>query len=272
MFPRIPDDKTNFTGLWEEYKLLQDKVDKIGAFRFQVKGWLIPLVSAWLVAVYTAKIPPQAYLIAAVFPLLFWLLERNHHEHQAAFVRRIFAIEEALQSEHSPYFGPRPKVKKEDRTKLLLIPPISPGQAISLSNSSLGRKFPARLILRAHGIFYWTVAFSVILVTALSLWLPPVPATGEPKTTLAERATACTGPVTPPTAQQPPTQHSLTAAPVLPDGLTPASAPPPFVVAPVKPLPTPAVVTPEPKKQTTTLPAGLKNHADNPRTQQKKGP
>lgn len=31
---------------WDEYKLLQDKIDRIGTFKFQVKGWSATLVLA----------------------------------------------------------------------------------------------------------------------------------------------------------------------------------------------------------------------------------
>jgi hypothetical protein len=163
-------NETDYSFLWEEYKLLQDKVDKIGGFRFQVKGWLIPLIAAWLAAIYSAHITPFAYLVAASFPWLFWLLEQNHIKHQGAFIRRIVAIEETLLRHASPpYFGPRPKVSKDDTKKLLRIPPISPRQAISLTNRELGKTRSGKLILAAHSIFYGAITFAVVLVTALSV-------------------------------------------------------------------------------------------------------
>jgi hypothetical protein len=38
------DDKL----LFDEYKLLQDKIDRIGAYKFQIKGLTITLVGLWL--------------------------------------------------------------------------------------------------------------------------------------------------------------------------------------------------------------------------------
>ncbi len=208
MFPRIPDDKTNFTGLWEEYKLLQDKVDKIGAFRFQVKGWLIPLVSAWLVAVYTAKITPWANLFAAVVPVLFYLLERNHHKHQEAFLRRIYAIEDALiKSKNSPYFGPFPKVPRRvpskeasekkpsdtpknnngqpganqgskktlqpQQSKKQAIPPTSPGGAIWGTNDLLSKCPWGQLTLKAHDVFYAVIFVALAIVACWTITQSP---------------------------------------------------------------------------------------------------
>jgi FtsH-binding integral membrane protein len=41
--------------LADEYKILQDKIDKIGAFRFTIKGWSVTAVIAASVASSTAK-------------------------------------------------------------------------------------------------------------------------------------------------------------------------------------------------------------------------
>ena len=40
------DEEDFKSRLWDEYKLLQDKIDKIGAFRFTIKGWSITAVIA----------------------------------------------------------------------------------------------------------------------------------------------------------------------------------------------------------------------------------
>lgn len=41
--PRLEDFRTRLT---DEYKILQDKIDKIGAFRFTIKGWSVTAVIA----------------------------------------------------------------------------------------------------------------------------------------------------------------------------------------------------------------------------------
>jgi hypothetical protein len=60
--------------LWKEYELLQGKVDKIGAFKFQIRGWSVTLLSALFVTSYRqgAQVP----LVAGVALILgFWLTE-----------------------------------------------------------------------------------------------------------------------------------------------------------------------------------------------------
>ncbi len=47
----LPFDPADYRKrLSEEYKILQDKIDKIGAFRFTIKGWAIAIVGAVLAA------------------------------------------------------------------------------------------------------------------------------------------------------------------------------------------------------------------------------
>ena len=40
---------------WEEYKMIQDKIDKIGAFRFRLRGWLITLMTAVATAAFSTN-------------------------------------------------------------------------------------------------------------------------------------------------------------------------------------------------------------------------
>jgi hypothetical protein len=268
MFPRIPDDKTNFTGLWEEYKLLQDKVDKIGAFRFQVKGWLIPLVSAWLVAVYTAKITPWANLFAAVVPVLFYLLERNHHKHQAAFLRRIYAIEDALiKSKNSPYFGPSPRVprrvpskgnsettpsdtpksnneqpganqeskktQQSQQSKKQAFAPTSPGGAISGTNDLLSKGLWGCLTLKAHDVFYAVIFVALIAVAGWTIRQSPERKMSSPNVSQCPCQCLGTTPALPGTPAP-----SLCSVPVAPVAAIPS------LQQPVQPQPSPQQPSP----------------------------
>ena len=38
------------TSLSDEYKILQDKIDKIGAFRFTIKGWSVTVIAVSVAA------------------------------------------------------------------------------------------------------------------------------------------------------------------------------------------------------------------------------
>lgn len=58
---------------FEEYKILQDKTDKIGAFRFTIKGWSITAVVGGLVAVSADKGAPPSIVASILCVCLFWL-------------------------------------------------------------------------------------------------------------------------------------------------------------------------------------------------------
>ena len=62
--------------LMQEYKILQDKIDKIGSFRFTIKGWAITLATGAALGALATSLSAK-YATALVFGLLtaFWLLE-----------------------------------------------------------------------------------------------------------------------------------------------------------------------------------------------------
>ena len=82
---------------WVEYQILQGKVDKIGEFRFKVRGWTITVVSAVVIGSYNLE-PPTTYLIFLPFLLIlaFQLLEKNQDIWQNIFIRRILELEKML--------------------------------------------------------------------------------------------------------------------------------------------------------------------------------
>lgn len=162
-----PDPKL----LWEEYKLLQDKIDKVGAFRYQIKGWLIPLISAWLAAIYTAHITPWAYIIGTFFPVLFWLLEKNHDLIQKGLIRRILTIEDVILKKDIPaFFGPKPIIKNDEiAVARANRQPLSPAEAIEVVESKLKNTCLGWFVLHAHGLFYVSVGVLVVLITLMAV-------------------------------------------------------------------------------------------------------
>src|SRR5204863_5283081 len=77
-----------------EYKLLQDKVDKIGAFRFTVKGWSVTLVIISTFAVGANKnVDPRLLLLLIVFVIALGLVELKQARLSALFGRRLFRLE-----------------------------------------------------------------------------------------------------------------------------------------------------------------------------------
>lgn len=82
--------------LMDEYKILQDKIDKIGAFRFTVKGWSVTITTAALAAAGAAKIPFYLPPLLVLLVVVFFLLEHEQLELSLRFGRRAREIEEAL--------------------------------------------------------------------------------------------------------------------------------------------------------------------------------
>jgi len=84
--------------LENEYKILQDKIDKIGAFRFTIKGWSITVILAAAFASASAvKIPAWLWLVSLFcFLVLFFLFELEQTTLRHKFGQRCILIESAI--------------------------------------------------------------------------------------------------------------------------------------------------------------------------------
>ena len=58
----------------KEYGIVQDKLDKIGEFKFKIRGWSITIQTVLLVALFTKELSsvlaPLALLL--IIPIIFW--------------------------------------------------------------------------------------------------------------------------------------------------------------------------------------------------------
>jgi hypothetical protein len=81
-----------------EYKILQDKIDKIGAFRFTIKGWSITVILGAVFASASAvKIPALLWLGSLLlFLFLFFLFELQQTKLRHKFGQRCISIEIAI--------------------------------------------------------------------------------------------------------------------------------------------------------------------------------
>src|SRR5260370_2526564 len=84
--------------LADEYKILQDKIDKIGAFRFTIKGWSITIIMASILAGSATKIGPRWLwdVSLIVFLILFFWFEKQQTDLVHRFGQRVLAIESVL--------------------------------------------------------------------------------------------------------------------------------------------------------------------------------
>jgi hypothetical protein len=82
----------------DEYKILQDKIDKIGAFRFTIKGWSITVVIAAVVAGSATKsVPPWLWFgVLIVFLIGFFLFEKQQTDLRHRFSLRVLVIEDVM--------------------------------------------------------------------------------------------------------------------------------------------------------------------------------
>jgi hypothetical protein len=84
--------------LVDEYKILQDKIDKIGAFRFTIKGWSITVLIASIFAGSTTKtVPRWLWAISLlIFLVVFFSYEKQQTDLRYRFGQRVLSIEEVL--------------------------------------------------------------------------------------------------------------------------------------------------------------------------------
>ena len=94
--PKLTQLETEFVvRLSDEYKILQDKIDKIGAFRFTIKGWSITVILAAVFASTATDAMPAWLLFIALFAFLalFFLYEKQQTNLRYKFGQRCLQIE-----------------------------------------------------------------------------------------------------------------------------------------------------------------------------------
>jgi len=99
--PEFQFDEAGYRSrLADEYKMLQDKIDKIGAFGFTIKGWSVTAVVAASVASGTAKSLVAVVTISvgvAIMLIFFFHFEVQQVKLSRLFGSRAMRIEVALE-------------------------------------------------------------------------------------------------------------------------------------------------------------------------------
>ncbi len=82
----------------KEYSIVQDKLDKIGEFKFKIRGWSITIQAALVVALFTKEIPSASALIwlLLLIPLVFHFLELQQEQIGMALMARALNLEKAI--------------------------------------------------------------------------------------------------------------------------------------------------------------------------------
>ncbi len=83
--------------LMREYQILQEKIDKIGGFRFTIKGWALTLDIGAVVAAFATSLDRHlsVLLVLGVVGAL-WLLELRQTHLSEIFQNRAFRIEKVI--------------------------------------------------------------------------------------------------------------------------------------------------------------------------------
>ncbi|MEO0964297.1 MAG: hypothetical protein AAFY08_04180 [Planctomycetota bacterium] len=137
---------------WDEYVLVQEKIDKFSDATFKVKTWSVTVMSALLIGIAATNTSPLLYLLT-LFPILsFYLLERYQKMWQNALSSRARVLDRSLHPS-TPGVGPRPQM-------------IS--QAIHFATRDALRSRWGRIQLNANGLFYLLQGVMVFLVVAFS--------------------------------------------------------------------------------------------------------
>jgi hypothetical protein len=154
--------------LLTEYKILQDKLDKIGSFRFTIKGWSVTVTVASLAAATATNSSAFAAVLPLLIVLVFFLLEWRQHSLSAIYSDRLLDIETALARHRS---GTLP-----DLSSIRFIP----GIANSVTRVALRKRnlVPWKKVKSDSDYLIYVIQVVVILAVAgIQFFRAPSPAT-----------------------------------------------------------------------------------------------
>lgn len=141
---------------WEEYKLLQGKLDGLGTFKFQIRGWAVTLMVAFLVSGTAANFPAIAFLFGLAVVGLFYLLDSNQQVWQTSCTKRLSQLETQLVKHGQG---------KRDQQ--------SPGVVRTIRMEFVKKKGFRRFLLRQEtGVFYFLLTALIIAFTVASVCRP----------------------------------------------------------------------------------------------------
>jgi hypothetical protein len=145
---------------WDEYKLLQDKLDRIGDFKFRVKTWVASLTGLFVVGSEAIKAGWWGAICGTALVPLFWCLERYYKQLEDALGTRLRVLERELQRGE---FLALPQASKK-RLRRSVAPRIVEAVNLAFSRKRTG---PERLVRWAHEAFYVVLLAVPALAVAL---------------------------------------------------------------------------------------------------------
>jgi hypothetical protein len=155
-----------------EYKILQDKIDKIGAFRFTIKGWSITVIlAAAFASASTVKIPAWLWLVSLLgFLVLFFLFELEQTTLRHKFGQRCILIESAISRVlRTGATRSNDTMVRQSFIKLRFVPGITNHLRKRSAGSDLEAWSRWRAFREADGFFYAALALLTLLFAAWHL-------------------------------------------------------------------------------------------------------
>jgi hypothetical protein len=176
--PQIPGSGTTlkddpwFTILGDEYKILQDKIDKIGGFRFTIKGWSVTVTTGVLAGATATGASGWIALLALVVAVAFFLLEWQLQNLRFVYMGRALEIETVMVRLRSGSI--------KDLSSVRFIP----GIAVSIMRAAERRRKPITLrkLCTDPELVIYPIQAIVILVVAAGLYFSRTPAPAQATT------------------------------------------------------------------------------------------
>ncbi|UWZ84744.1 hypothetical protein [Occallatibacter riparius] len=176
----LPDESSS---LLDEYKILQDKIDKIGGFRVTIKGWSVTATVAALIAITTGKgFSPivSAFGLDALLAWFFWF-EREQVSRGWKFNARARSIEIQIEKRQRAA-GKRVTFSSPNIARALfggkkrreLISHEFENRHLESSRFAVNEQF--RLAVKSDLLFYVTLC----LAAWLPIWFGGTPASTAP--------------------------------------------------------------------------------------------
>jgi hypothetical protein len=161
-------------GLFEEYRIVQNKIDKIADFELKVRGWCITLESAITISLMSGKIvfisPFHVISLMLFIILVFQFLEQEQLETKKVLSKRALIVEHAI--DRLLVAREESDLKKKSINKYVFeLLKGSPRTAIDMKNFGRNRTLKSfkNMFTWKNHVFYYAQYFVIIAMIFLSL-------------------------------------------------------------------------------------------------------
>lgn len=153
--------------LWDEYKLLQDKIDKIGEYQFKVKGWSASLLGLALFGGVAYSRLAAALVSGLAVAAVFHISESRQRLLSKRLQRRAISIEHAMRA--IPPIADLALWRRVRRRNAAMrfVPAIARAITDESGDAADAGRFWHWLVTHSNDVFYWAqYALLVVLLCA----------------------------------------------------------------------------------------------------------